>query len=185
MSLLLLILPYPGSARFGLGRAYASGHKGRSEPGVLRLLEGSATCRSLNLLSFLTRRCSPIDAIVRSLVRRSSPASACWNGRPRPRPNCTSTERSPVDRYLALAPLYACGVAIVVYLAHAARKRTFHCGADSDALGPCHAVTAWLNAPPREEKQQLGARRRGFPARPRFAHLALLSPVWRSSATTT
>jgi hypothetical protein len=47
------------------------------------------------------------DAIIRSLVRRSSRASACWNGKPPLIRNKILGAHTPVDRYLAWTPLVA------------------------------------------------------------------------------
>ena len=56
-------------------------------------------------LSCRTKLCSPSMPSFARWSGDSSPASACWNGRPPLKPNCHRRPNAPVDRYLALTPL--------------------------------------------------------------------------------
>ena len=67
-----------------------------------------------------------------------------------------SAKGGPVDRYLALTPLVAVGIALLVYLARP-HSDAILVAAPILLLWACaNSFTGWLDAPPREQQKRLG-----------------------------
>ncbi len=84
-----------------------------------------------------------------------SPGNACWNGKPLPRLKSSGQSRTPVDRYLALTPLVAVVVGVLVFLRHP--ESIFVALPILILWGLARGLTAWLNNPPQQARPQLTA----------------------------
>jgi cyclic beta-1,2-glucan synthetase len=162
VSLLLLIFPTLVQLAFGLGRVLFSGRKG----GAGEVLSGfwkSALMVLLNLVFLPHQTLLLIDAIVRALVRRFITGERLLEWETAAQAELHSASRAPVDRYLVLSPLVALTAAALVYFLNSQHRHALIVAAPILlvwCLAP--AVTAWLNAPAREEKRRLDSADKGF-----------------------
>ena len=149
--LALLIFPAVIQFCFALGRAMTSGHKGQVAEALSGL--GHSLLLTLLRLIFLAHQTLlAIDAIVRSLVRRFITGERLLEWETAAQAEQRSGRRVPVDRYLAILPLVAIGLAAVVWL-WAPQKRAILCAAPILLLWAlASAVTAWLDRAPRERE---------------------------------
>jgi hypothetical protein len=149
---LLFMFPTIMQFAFGLGRAIAS----RRDGAVAQALEGSgqSTLMALLNLSFLPHQAMlGLDAVVRALIRRFITGERLLEWETAAEAETQSRKVTPVDRYLALMPLVACILAIIVYV-FAPHRSTFLIAAPMLLLWCMSAVlTAWLNRPPRDAVQ--------------------------------
>ncbi|MDE3186448.1 MAG: glycosyl transferase [Acidobacteriota bacterium] len=156
VSLLLLIFPTLVQLGFGLGRALAAGRKGGAGEAFAGF--GRAMLVVLLNFSFLPHQTLlAIDAVVRSLVRRFITGERLLEWETAAQAETQSARRTPVDRYLALTPLVAAGLAALVYF-FARHHRAIVFAAPILVLwGLALVVTAWLNRPPRDQHKHLGS----------------------------
>jgi hypothetical protein len=149
---LLFMFPTIVQLAFSVGRAVAS----RRQGAISQALEGAgqATLLALLNLSFLPHQALLVlDAVVRALVRRFVTGERLLEWETAAEAESQTRKTTPVDRYLALMPLIACGLAVAVYvLSH---SRTAFLVAAPMLLLWCMStvLTAWLNRPPREIAQ--------------------------------
>ena len=153
--LVLLIFPTVVQCAFGLGRAIATGQKG----GVGEALSGFWNAALITLLNFIFlphQALLCLDAIIRALVRRFITGERLLEWETAAQAELQSTSRTPIDRYLALTPLVAIAVAVLVYLFNPHHHHALVVAAPILllwALAPI--VTLWLNAPPRDQQNRL------------------------------
>jgi hypothetical protein len=155
--LILLFFPTFVQCVFGLARAFASGRKG----GVAEALSGFGNSALITLLNFIflpqqTLIC--IDAIVRALIRQFITGQRLLEWETAAQSELQSTRRTSIDRYLALTPVVALGVAGLVYLLNPHHHHALVVAAPILllwALAP--VVTLWLNASPREQQNRLSS----------------------------
>jgi hypothetical protein len=149
---LLFMFPTIMQLAFGVGRAIVS----RRDGAVAQALEGSgqATLMALLNLSFLPHQAMlGIDAVVRALIRRFITGERLLEWETAAEAETQTRRVTPVDRYLALMPLVACILAVIVYL-FAPDRSAFLVAAPMLLLWCTSAVlTAWLNRPPRDAVQ--------------------------------
>jgi cyclic beta-1,2-glucan synthetase len=162
VSLLLLIFPTLVQFAFGLGRALFSGRRG-SAGEVLSGFWKSALAVLLNLVFLPHQTLLSIDAIVRALVRRFITGERLLEWETAAQAELHAPALTPVDRYLVLSPLVAFAAAALVYLANSHHHHALVVASPILViwcLAP--AVTAWLNAPAREEKRRLDSADKAF-----------------------
>ncbi|MGB6691201.1 MAG: glucoamylase family protein [Terracidiphilus sp.] len=155
VAVFLLIFPTLVQLVFGLSRAILSERKG----GVSQAFAGFGQALLLTLLNlvFLPHQTLlAFDAIIRSLVRAFITGERLLEWETAAESEARSSRRTAVDRYLALTPLVALAIAILVYLVHPHGDHIFYAAPILLLWGFADAVTNWLNAPPREEHRRLG-----------------------------
>ncbi len=159
-TLILLFFPTVAQFAFGLGRAWASGQKGRAADTVAGF--GQALLVSLLHLVFLPHETMmAIDAIIRSLVRRFITGERLLEWETAYQSELQRTRRTPIDRYLALMPLIVVSLGVIVW-AGAARRDAILCALPILVLWALsNPITIWLNKPPRE-RQPLAPNDREF-----------------------
>lgn len=161
VALFLLFFPTLVQLVSGLGRATARGRKG----GVSRVFArfGQTLLLTVLNLAFLPHQTLlAFDAIIRSLVRAFITGERLLEWETAAEAESTAKRRTAVDRYLALTPLVALGIGILVYLVHPHGKHIYFAAPILTAWGFADAITNWLNAPPREEEKRLAAADQSF-----------------------
>ncbi|MGA7523506.1 MAG: glucoamylase family protein [Acidobacteriaceae bacterium] len=152
VTLFLLFVPVFIQLIFGLGRAMFIEQEGV----VQDVLTGfhQAIVTTLLTLTFLPHQTMmAIDAIVRSTVRRMVTGQRLLEWETAAEAEASQRRTSAVDRYLTLTPLVSAIIALVLAVFHPfalipAAPILILWGFERD-------VTAWLNKPPREPRQQL------------------------------
>lgn len=161
VSLFLIAFPTIVQLAFGLCHALVTGRKG----GVTQALSGfgqSLLLALLNLVFLPHQTLLAFDAIIRALVRVFITGERLLEWETAAESELKAAKRTAVDRYLALAPVVAIGVGLLVYLAHP-HGRHLVCAAPILVLWALvDAFTAWLNAPPREENRRLTSGQEAF-----------------------
>ncbi len=161
VALFLLFFPTLVQLVFGVARAIDSPRKGAMSQAFAGF--GRAFLLTLLNLVFLPHQTLlAFDAIIRSLVRAFITGERLLEWETAAEAESNARRRTAVDRYLALTPLVAIGVGILVYLAHPHGK---HIGFAAPILllwGFADAITSWLNAPPREEQKRLAPADQSF-----------------------
>jgi cyclic beta-1,2-glucan synthetase len=155
-TLFLLFFPTFVQLAFSVGRVFASERK-QSMGEVFAGFGHGVLVALLNLIFLPHQMMLTIDAIIRSLVRVFVTGKRLLEWETAAQAESKSSRRTPVDRYLALSPLVAIGLAFLVYFA-APRKETIYIAAPILVLWAiANMVTAWLNQPPQEQQQRLSA----------------------------
>ena len=159
--LLLFFFPTLIQLVFSVGRAWMSEREGA----VSQALSGTGQAAVVTLLnlSFLPHQTLlAIDAIVRSLIRRFITGERLLEWETAAEAETQSKRVTPVDRYLAMMPFIACGLAAAIY-AFAPRRTTILVAAPILALWCLVTIiTTWLNKPPREQNKRLSANDKAF-----------------------
>jgi cyclic beta-1,2-glucan synthetase len=150
--LLLFFFPTIVQAAFALGRAILSGREGAVDPAMA----GAAHAAQLTLLSlfFLPHQALLVlDAVIRALIRRFITGERLLEWETAAEAETHARKSTPVDRYLALMPIIACSLAVIIYLF--APHRSAFLVAAPILIGWCLSavLTVWLNRPPRETLQ--------------------------------
>ena len=156
VSLILLIFPTLVQLGFGLGRAFAAGRKG----GTGEAFAGFGHALLVVLLNFVFlphQTLLAIDAVLRSLVRRYITGERLLEWETAAQAEIQSSRRTPVDRYLAITPLAAAGLAALVYFFAPHHRAIFFAAPILLLWSLALVVTAWLNRPPRDQRKHLGA----------------------------
>jgi cyclic beta-1,2-glucan synthetase len=149
VALLLFFFPTIVQAAFSIGRAMLSGHEGATGQAISGA--GHAALLTLLNLFFLPHQALLVlDAVIRSLIRRFITGERLLEWETAAEAESDTRISTPVDRYLALMPVIACTLAVIIYFF--APHRTAFLVAAPILLGWCMAtvLTAWLNRPPRE-----------------------------------
>jgi cyclic beta-1,2-glucan synthetase len=154
VALFLMFFPTLVQLVFGLGRAVASGRKGAVNQTFAGF--GQALLLTVLNLAFLPHQALfALDAIIRSLVRAFITGERLLEWETAAQAETKTGKHSAVDRYLALTPLVAIAIAGLVYAAHPRSSAIFLAAPILLLWGFADAITAWLNAPPREEQKRL------------------------------
>ncbi len=153
-TLLLMFLPTLVQLVFSLGRALASDQPGVVRDAFVGLGQGSfLTLLSLAFLPHSTML--SLDAILRALVRRFVTGQRLLEWETAAQAEAGTKKVTPVDRYLSFTPLFALAVGAVLFLV---RRPALPVALPILLVWACAgALTAWLNAPPREEHRALAA----------------------------
>ena len=161
VTLLLIFFPTIIQLFFSVGRAWMSGREGS----VMQALAGSgqaALVALLNLCFLPHQTLLAIDAIVRSLIRRFITGERLLEWETAAEAESQSRRVTPVDRYLAMMPFIAGGLAAAIY-AFAPRRTTILVAAPILVLWCLVTIiTAWLNRPPREQNKRLSSSDKAF-----------------------
>ena len=168
--LLLFLFPTIVQFAFALGRALASDHEGA----VAQALEGSghaALVALLNLAFLPHQALLVLDAVIRSLIRRFITGERLLEWETAAEAESQARKATLVDRYLALMPFLACGLAVILYFA--SRHHVALLVASPILFLWCMAtvLTVWLNRPPQAVRQ--------LPAADRGLLLCHALRVWR------
>jgi cyclic beta-1,2-glucan synthetase len=154
VALFLLFFPTLVQLVFGLGRALAGGRKG----GVTEAFAGfgrSALLAVVNLAFLPHQTLLAFDAIIRSLVRAFITGERLLEWETAAQSELKIGSRAAVDRYLALTPLVAIGIGVLVYSVHPHSDAIFLAAPILLLWGLADAVADWLSAPPREANPRL------------------------------
>ncbi len=152
VTLLLLFLPTFVQLLFSAGRALFSEQQGAMREAFTGFLQG-AFIALLNLIFLPHQTMLTIDAIVRSLVRRFITGQRLLEWETAAEAESTAQRTTPVDRYLALIPLFSIILAVIVL---AVSPRALLVAAPILVLwGFSGGITYWLNQPPLDEARRL------------------------------
>lgn len=152
VTLLLLFLPTFVQLLFTGGRALASEQQGAVREAFTGFLQGSFIAL-LNLIFLPHQTLLTIDAIVRSLVRRFITGQRLLEWETAAEAESAAQRTTPVDRYLALIPLFSIILAVIVL---AVSPWALLVAAPILLLwGFSGGITYWLNQPPRDEARRL------------------------------
>jgi len=153
-TLLIFFLPNLVQLLFSLGYAVISDQEGAIGEALYGFYQALGV--SLLTLAFLPHQTLlSLDAIIRSLVRRFITGQRLleWETAAEAETSRHSKKRTPVDTYLAVTPLIAIALAVIIWI--------FNWGALHIAVpvlilwGFAGSITAWLNAPPREQHARI------------------------------
>ena len=153
-TLLIFFLPNLVQLLFSLGYAVVSDQEGAIGEALYGFYQALGV--SLLTLAFLPHQTLlSLDAIIRSLVRRFITGQRLleWETAAEAESSRHSKKRTPVDTYLAVTPLIAIALGVIIWI--------FNWGALHIAVpvlilwGFAGAITAWLNAPPREQHARI------------------------------
>jgi cyclic beta-1,2-glucan synthetase len=150
-TLFLLFFPTVAQFAFGIGRAWASGQKGRISETVSGF--GRSLVVALLHVVFLPHETlMAVDAIMRSLVRRLITGERLLEWETSYQAEAQRGRRTPIDRYLASMPLIV-GVLGIIIFAGSARHYAILCALPILILWALsNPLTVWLNQPPRERQ---------------------------------
>jgi cyclic beta-1,2-glucan synthetase len=153
-TLLILFLPNIVQLVFSLGRAAVSDQEGALGEAFVGFWQ--AVVVTLLTLAFLPHQMLlSLDAIVRSLVRRFITGQRLleWETAAEAEASVKTKKRTPVDNYLAAMPLIAIGLAAIIWMFN---WGALHIAAPILVLWAFSgSITAWLNAPPREQHARI------------------------------
>jgi cyclic beta-1,2-glucan synthetase len=151
-TLFLLFVPTFLQLAFGIGRSFFAEQEGAAQDVMTGFQQAIFT--TLLTLAFLPHQTMmAIDAIVRASVRRLVTGQRLLEWETAAEAESSERRSTAVDRYLAMTPLVAVAIAIVVAIflpisLLAAAPILILWGFERD-------LTRWLNKPPREPRQQL------------------------------
>lgn len=151
-TLLLMFVPTFVQLIFSMGRALASEQQGAAREAFSGFLQsGFITLLNLTFLPHQTMLI--IDAIIRSLVRRFITGQRLLEWETAAEAENSSRRITPVDRYLAIIPLSAIILAVIIL---AVSPISLAVAAPILLLwGFSGSITLWLNHAPREQRQKL------------------------------
>jgi cyclic beta-1,2-glucan synthetase len=153
-TLLLMFLPTFVQLLFTTGRALASEQQGAMREAFTGFLQG-AFITLLNLTFLPHQTMLAIDAIVRSLVRRFITGQRLLEWETAAEVESVSRRTTPVDRYLAIIPLSAIILAVIIL---AFDPKSLAVAAPVLLLwGFSGSIILWLNHAPREQQRQISA----------------------------
>jgi hypothetical protein len=153
-TLFVLYLPNLVQLVFALGRAAFSEEEGAIGEALLGFWH-AAVVTSLTLAFLPHQTLLSLDAIVRSLVRRFITGQRLleWETAAEAEASIKTKKRTPVDNYLAAMPLIAIALAALVWFLN---WGALHIAAPILVLwGFSGSITAWLNAPPRDQHARI------------------------------
>ena len=152
--LILLIFPTLAQLGLSLGRAFTCGGKGAASEAFSGFWRAILVVL-FNLIFLPHQTLLAFDAVVRSLVRGFITGERMLEWETAAQAETLSASRTPIDRYLALTPLLAAGLAVLVYL-FAQQSDAIRFAAPILLLWAfANVVTDWLNCPPREQQQRI------------------------------
>jgi cyclic beta-1,2-glucan synthetase len=151
-TLFLMFVPTLVQFVFSLGRAYVTKLPGAKRDAVSGF--GQGTFIALLTLVYLPHQTLlALDAIIRSLVRSFITGQRLLEWETAAEAEASAKSRTPVDRYLALTPLVALVVGVIVFLRH--RESLLVALPIIILWALAGGITAWLNNPPQQTRPQL------------------------------
>ncbi len=159
VTVILLFAPSLVSLVFSVARAWASPQKGEVQEAFAGF--GQNLIITLINLAFLPHQMlMALDAIIRSLVRRFITGQRLLEWETAAQAESTGGKTTPVDRYLQATPVFTIGLALVIA---AVNRQSLLVAAPLLVLWLFESgITAWLNAPPREDRQRLTENQQEF-----------------------
>lgn len=159
VTVILLFAPSLVSLLFSVGRAWASPQKGEVQEAFVGFGQ-NLTITLINLAFLPHQMLMALDAIIRSLVRRFITGQRLLEWETAAQAESTGGKTTPVDRYLQATPIVTIGIALVVAVVH---RESLVVAAPLLVLWLFEsAITAWLNHPPRDERQRLNGKQKEF-----------------------
>jgi cyclic beta-1,2-glucan synthetase len=154
VTLFLMFVPTLVQLVFSVSRAYFTKLPGAMRDAVSGFGQGTFISL-LNLVYLPHQTLLALDAIIRSLVRSFITGQRLLEWETAAEAEAAGAKRTPVDRYLALTPLVALAVGVLVFL-HG-RKDLLIALPILILWASAGIITAWLNSPPQQTKLQLTA----------------------------
>jgi cyclic beta-1,2-glucan synthetase len=167
----LLFFPTFVQSGFALGRALGSGHNGSASDAISGFWRAMLVAL-LNLVFLPLQTLLCLDAIVRVFVRRFITGQRLLEWETAAQAEFRSASRTSLDRYLALTPLVALAVLVLICAVNPHSHPLYVAAPILLLWGLADAVTSWLNAPPPEQQARLGSADKSF-----LTHHALR--IWR------
>ncbi len=161
VSLILLFFPPVVQLIFSFIRTLVSENRG----GVGEVFSGFRNAIMVvlvNLALLPHQTLLSIDAIVRALVRSLITGERLLEWETAAQAEDRSANRGPVDRYLALTPLVAIAIGVVVYFARPHSHAILVAAPILLLWAFGGSVTAWLDASPQEEQPRMGSGDQAF-----------------------
>jgi len=159
VTVILLFAPSLVSLLFSVGRAWASPQKGEVQEAFVGFGQ-NLTITLINLAFLPHQMLMALDAIIRSLVRRFITGQRLLEWETAAQAESTGGKTTPVDRYLQATPIVTIGIALVVAVVH---RESLVVAAPLLVLWLFEStITAWLNHPPRDERQRLNGKQKEF-----------------------
>ncbi|HEY1987708.1 MAG TPA: glucoamylase family protein [Terracidiphilus sp.] len=161
VTLILFFFPTIIQLVFSLGRALISGREGSAKQALIG--SGQAALVALLNLFFLPHQTLlAIDAIVRALIRRFITGERLLEWETAAEAESRTAKTTPVDRYLAMMPFIACGLALFIY-EFAPQHNAFLVAAPILVFWCLVTIiTTWLNRPPREQHKRISSNDKWF-----------------------
>jgi cyclic beta-1,2-glucan synthetase len=152
VTLFLMFVPTLVQLVFSVGRAYVTKLPGAVRDAVSGF--GQGTFIALLTLVYLPHQTLlALDAIIRSMVRSFITGQRLLEWETAAEAEASGTQRTPVDRYLALSPLVAVVVGVLIFLRH---PESLLVALPILLLWAfAGAITAWLNNSPQQTKPKL------------------------------
>jgi cyclic beta-1,2-glucan synthetase len=152
VTLFLMFVPTMVQFVFGVGRAYVTKLPGSMRDAVSGFGQGTFISL-LNLVYLPHQTLLALDAIIRSLVRSFITGQRLLEWETAAEAESNRQHRTPVDRYLALTPLVAVVVGVIVFLRH---PESLLVALPILILwGFAGLITAWLNSSPQQTRPKL------------------------------
>ncbi len=148
--LLLLFFPTLVQFAFALGRAFASGQKGRTAEAFSGFGHG-LLITLLHLILLPHQTMLAIDAIVRSMVRRFITGERLLQWETAAQSEAQRATRTPVDRYLAIMPMIVVALGLVIWSIARSGDAIFFALPILSLWAFANPVTLWLNRQPRHQ----------------------------------
>ena len=152
VTLFLMFVPTMVQLVFSVGRAYVTKLPGQMRDAFSGF--GQGTFIALLTLVYLPHQTLlALDAIIRSLVRSFITGQRLLEWETAAEAESAAKSRTPVDRYLALTPLVALIVGVLVFLRH---PQSLLVALPILILwASAGGITAWLNNPPQQTRPKL------------------------------
>jgi hypothetical protein len=169
VTLFLMFVPTMVQFCFSLGRAYFTKLQGSMRDAVSGFGQGTFISL-LNLVYLPHQTLLALDAIIRSLVRSFITGQRLLEWETAAEAESAASRRTPVDRYLALTPLVALAVGVLIFLHH--RESLLVALPILILWAFAGGITSWLNNSPQQTRPLLTTEENIF-----LRHLALRT--WR------
>jgi cyclic beta-1,2-glucan synthetase len=152
VTLFLMFVPTLVQFVFGVGRAYVTKLPGSMRDAVSGFGQGTFISL-LNLVYLPHQTLLALDAIIRSLVRSFITGQRLLEWETAAEAESNRQRRTPVDRYLAVTPLVAVVVGVIVFLRH---PESLLVALPILILWAfAGLITAWLNSSPQQTRPKL------------------------------
>jgi cyclic beta-1,2-glucan synthetase len=154
VTLFLMFVPTMVQLVFSVGRAYVTKLPGAMRDAVSGFWQGTFIAL-LNLVYLPHQTLLALDAIIRSLVRSFITGQRLLEWETAAEAEAAGKKRTPVDRYLAMSPLVALIVGVLVFLHHS--ESLFVALPVLILWALAGGITAWLNNSPQRTRPELTA----------------------------
>jgi cyclic beta-1,2-glucan synthetase len=154
VTLFLMFVPTMVQLVFSVGRAYVTKLPGAMRDAISGFWQGTFIAL-LNLVYLPHQTLLALDAIIRSLVRSFITGQRLLEWETAAEAEAAGKKRTPVDRYLAMSPLVALIVGVLVFLRHP--ESLFVALPILILWALAGGITAWLNNPPQRTRPELTA----------------------------